>query len=59
MTRTEEIAKLLKVDMDTAEAVHYEMDCSGIDYSECTTREFNRTARECYEIVKRSAAVQS
>jgi hypothetical protein len=41
-----ELQKLLKIDAPTAARVLHEMDCSGIDYSECTTREFNRCARE-------------
>lgn len=41
-----ELMKLLKIDAPTAACVLHEMDCSGIDYSECTRREFNRCARE-------------
>lgn len=48
---THDIAKLLKVDLETAEKVQYEMECWGLDFSECSKREFNEVARECFELV--------
>ena len=48
---TYDIAKLLKIDLETAEKVQYEMECWGLDFSECSKREFNQVARECFELV--------
>lgn len=45
-SHTTEIMKLCSVDTATALRIQHLMDCSGIDYSQCTTREFNATARE-------------
>lgn len=51
MNRTQEIAKLLNVPIETAEKVRDVMDDSGIDYSECEQSEFDDTARACYKLV--------
>lgn len=32
--------------MDNVLAIEYSMDCSGIDYSECTQRQFNKECKE-------------
>ena len=45
---TQEIMQLLAVDCDTALQVQDIMDCNGIDYSECTTKQFNREVRNAY-----------
>jgi hypothetical protein len=47
-----EIAKLLHCDVAAAERVRHEMDCAGLDYSQCTQREFNRAAREAYDTLQ-------
>lgn len=49
MSVTKEIAKLLHIDADTAERVRHGMDEAGIDYSECSVREFNSAARSAYD----------
>jgi len=38
--------------MDNVLAVEYEMDCSGIDYSECTKRQFNKECKEAINEIK-------
>lgn len=48
---TRQIAELLKIDLEIAKEVQYEMTCSGLDFSECSKREFNKVARECFELV--------
>ena len=48
---TRQIAELLKIDLEIAKEVQYEMMCSGLDFSECSNREFNKMARECFELV--------
>lgn len=48
---TRKIAELLKIDLETAKKVQYEMECWGLDFSECSKREFNQVARECFELV--------
>ncbi len=53
LTRTEEIAQLLGVTIEVAEAVREEMDCSGLDYSECTQAEFNACAKESFNYLYR------
>jgi hypothetical protein len=47
-----EIIRLLHCDEATAERVRLEMDCSGLDFSACTVREFNRCCRECYDALQ-------
>lgn len=43
---------LLNIDEEEADRVEREMCIWGLDFSECTQREFNRVARECHHIVK-------
>lgn len=43
-----EIAELLNINLETAEKVMGHMSC---DFSECTTEEFNRSARIAYELI--------
>jgi hypothetical protein len=45
---TKQIMSLLKVDVETALLVQEKMDCSGIDYSECSKREFEMAARDAF-----------
>ena len=45
---TQEIMRQLKIDLTTALRVHYLVDCSGIDYSECTQRELDDAIRAAY-----------
>ena len=45
---TRQIVALLNISLEKAETVQYEMDCSGIDYSECSTRKFNNEASLAY-----------
>lgn len=45
---TFEIAKLLKISNEEAVKVQNEMECWGFDFSESSTREFNRAAREAF-----------
>ena len=49
---TKDIMKLLKVDETDALEVQNRMDQSGINYSECSKREFNAEAREAFKIFK-------
>ena len=51
-----DLMMLFRISYDTALKVRDLMDESGIDYSECTQREFNRTARECFKAFKQVAA---
>ncbi len=48
---TIQIAELLQVDSKTAYKVQYEMECGGLDFSECTEQEFRYAAREAYLLV--------
>ena len=48
---TRQIAELLKIDLEIAKEVQYEMMCLDLDFSECSNREFNKMARECFELV--------
>jgi hypothetical protein len=48
---TREIMEKCKVDADTALKIQYEMDCSGLDYSECSQRAFNACMKECFKLV--------
>lgn len=43
---TRDIMRILGVDADKALAIQHKMDCSGIDYSECTKAQFTRAVRE-------------
>lgn len=45
---TKQIMQLLSVDCDTALKVQDVMDCSGIDYSQCTAKQFQREVRLAY-----------
>lgn len=45
---TKDIMKLLKVDLEMAIKVQEQMR---IDFSECTTKEFNKEVRFCHKIV--------
>ena len=45
---TREIAALLGVSLEYARRVQDAMELSGLDFSECTQREFNRAAREAF-----------
>jgi hypothetical protein len=42
---TKEIAALLKTDIEFALKVQDQMEENGIDYSECSTAQFNRAAK--------------
>ena len=42
---TIKIAALLKIEIEEARKVQDQMERNGIDYSECTTRTFNKEAR--------------
>jgi len=52
MTRTNEIATLLKINEEQVELVRDQMDYSGIDYSECTQAEFDACARKCFAAIQ-------
>lgn len=43
---TRDIMALLKVSAETALKVQSRMDSNGLDFSECSQREFNRAARQ-------------
>ena len=45
---TREIAKILNISLEDAVKVQDEMECNGIDYSECTKAEFKREAKYAY-----------
>lgn len=49
MSVIRELTELLHIDEPAAERVRHEMDANGIDYSECSVREFNRAAREAHD----------
>jgi len=49
---TTQIASLLKISLELAVKVQYEMECAGINFSECSTRKFNSEAKLAYAIVK-------
>lgn len=54
MGRIQEIMKRLGVTQEIAEQVLEEMEMSGLDFSECTQREFNMAMNEAYyEVSKR------
>lgn len=44
--RIKDIMSFAKCDAERARKIEYQMDCNGIDYSECTTREFNNAIRD-------------
>lgn len=46
-----DIMKLLGVSQAAAEKICDRMDHTGIDYSECSQREFNRVAKACRDEV--------
>lgn len=53
---TIDIARLLKCSIEWAQKVQDEMIC---DFSECTTREFNRAARSADAVLKINARVEN
>lgn len=53
---TKRIMALFGIDADAAYTVQEIMDTYGIDYSECTTREFNEAARDAYAEYRSEAA---
>lgn len=46
---TRDIMALLKVDAETALKVQGRMESNGLDFSECSQREFNRAARAAHK----------
>ena len=44
--RIKDIMSFAKCDAERARKIEYQMDCNGIDYSECTTREFNNAIKD-------------
>lgn len=42
---TKQIAALLNVSLDVALKVQSQMECNGVDFSECSTRTFNKEAK--------------
>jgi len=44
--RIKDIMSFAKCDAERAREIEYQMDCNGIDYSECTTREFNSAIKD-------------
>ena len=49
---TERIAKLLNIGKPLAAKVQARMITMGLDFSECTQREFNRAAREAFQEIR-------
>ena len=49
---THKIAKLLKIDLESAKKVQGRMSIMGIRWNSATTREINKTAREAYAEIK-------
>jgi hypothetical protein len=47
-----EIMRLLRCDEATAYAVRDGMDSMGLDYSECSVREFNRACWSAYDTLQ-------
>jgi len=46
---TRDIMQLLLVDCETALQVQDMMDCNGVEYSQCTAKQFQREVRSAYE----------
>ena len=42
---TREIAEGLKISLEQASQVQYQMECDGFDFSECSTRQLVSTAK--------------
>ena len=45
---TQAVADLLNVSLETAVKVIYEMECTDINFSECSTRAFNKSAKAAF-----------
>ena len=45
---TRQIAALLKISLELAVQVQDRMSCNGVDFSECSTRTFNKEAKAAY-----------
>lgn len=43
---TRQIAELLKISLEDARRVQDQMECNGLDFSECTKAEFKAEAKE-------------
>ena len=41
--------KVAKVDEAQAEKIEYQMECNGVNFSDCSTRMFNRSVKEAIE----------
>lgn len=50
-----ELTQLLKCDKFTAYKVFDQMCEDGIDFSECTQRQFNKYAKEAYKTVQKKS----
>lgn len=48
---TREIMAKCKVSAELALKIQNEMGCMGLDFSECSQRQFNACMKECYQIV--------
>jgi hypothetical protein len=44
--RIKDIMAIAKCNSETARKIEYQMDCNGIDYSECTAREFKSAVKD-------------
>jgi len=44
--RIKDIRAFTGCSIDRALKIEYQMDCNGIDYSECTTRQFNEAIKD-------------
>ena len=42
---TKQIAALLNITLELALQVQSQMECNGVDFSECSTRTFNKEAK--------------
>jgi Txe/YoeB family toxin of Txe-Axe toxin-antitoxin module len=49
---TKQISQLLKISLEEALKVQRIMEEEGLDFSECSTRTFNKEARLAYEVLK-------
>ena len=49
---TRQIMQLLNIDAETALKVQDEMSIEGLDFSECTQRSFNASAKRCFQLIQ-------
>lgn len=48
---TRDIAELLKISLDTALKVQRQMECNGVDFSECSKAAFKKEAKSALSTI--------